>query len=123
MKGLKFFLFLQFVIFLVLAVASIVFPAQLATTGLGTNDALEAKYNGAIYLTLFTATLYAFANPVRNTAVIKALILGDAVGALVGLYAGITAASDWGHSLISIIAGLVLALGLLIYYPRGEKPA
>lgn len=125
MKSLKVVLFIQFLFFLVYAVLNILFPDWVAKAKMGPEDALSALYNGATYLALSLAAFYAFRNPVKNIAIVKVIILGDLLAALVGLYSGITHTQDttWSNALFSIIVGLVLALGLLITYPRGEKSA
>jgi hypothetical protein len=121
MRGIKVFLFISLVFVGLFGLAGVFIPDQLAAAKMGPQDAPSARYMGVTFIALAAAGWYAFRNPKKNVAVIRAFIVGFGLSALVGLYNGLTGAEEWGPALFSIIFGIILAGGLLIFTPKGEK--
>jgi hypothetical protein len=121
MRGLKVFLVISCVFFLVFGLLNLFMPAKVAEWKLGPSDAVSARHMGALFLALFVASVYAFRNPQKNVAIINTLVVGYGLSGLVGLWNGITGDETWTGVLPGIIACVVIAAGLVIFYPRGEK--
>ncbi|MDP2730964.1 MAG: hypothetical protein Q8O55_10870 [Dehalococcoidales bacterium] len=121
MRGIKVFLFISFVISVVYGLVLLFMPGQMAEIKMGPQDAPSARYMGATFIALAVLAWYAFRNPAKNVAAIRAFIVAFGLSALVGLFNGITGAEEWGLALTSVIFGVILAGGLLIFTPKGEK--
>ncbi len=121
MRGIKTFLFICFILLAAFGLAMIFMPDQLAQAKMGPQDAPSSRYFGVTFIALAGATWYAFHNPKKNVAVIRANIVGFGLSGLLGLYHGVTGAETWGNALISLVMGIVLAGGLIMYSPKGEK--
>ena len=122
MRGLKVFLFVNFLSMAVYAVADLFFPSQVRAAGLG-QDAVSAPHVAVMYLAFSGAVWYAFANPAKNVAVVRALITFLVLDTLVGLFQGMTGVVSWNIAAQNIVLPLFLAGGLIYFYPRGDKAA
>jgi peptidoglycan/LPS O-acetylase OafA/YrhL len=122
MKGLKVFLGLSCVFFLVFGLLDLFWPAKVAEWKLGPSDAIDARYLGSTFLAFFVASVYAFRSPKKNVAIVNAIIVGFGLSGLVGLWTGIAGDDTWTAVLPVIVTCVVIAAGLVIFYPRGEKP-
>ena len=121
MRVLRGFLLVFFVVTVVNAAALVFFPRMMAEAGMGPQDLPSARYMAAILLGVATANWYAFRNPLKNVAVVRALISLQGLSILVALYDGFTGAEQWTPAIGSIIFAVVFGGGMAYFYPRGEK--
>lgn len=118
MRGLKVLLFVSLVSGLAYALALVVIPRQLAEVGAGPREILWARFLVPIYLGLATANWHAFRDPVKNVAVIQALIVMWGLLALIHIYTGVTGLEEWRTGLPWLAFDAVISALLVIYYPR-----
>lgn len=123
MRGLKVFLFISFLIGVIYALLLFILPGPLADAKMGPQDVPSARYAAATYLGLATASWYAFRNPKKNIAVVRALLVIYALSTLVALLDGAAGDEEWGTALPNAIFSALLAGGLAYFHPRGEKAA
>lgn len=121
MTGLKVTLFIAFILNAVIALGYIFLPGQMASMKMAPQDVVSARYAGVTLVGLALALLYAYSNPHRNVAVVRAALVIYVLTVLVGLYHGLSGAEEWGTALVSIVVGGLLALGLALFYPMGAK--
>ncbi len=121
MRALKVILFIGFLSGVIYALLLLFFPGQLADAGYGPQDMAWAPLLVPLYLGLATANWYAFHNPRKNVAVVRALIVMWGLFPLAHLYNGAIGAEEWGIALPSLIVDAVMAALLVYFYPRGEK--
>lgn len=121
MTGLKVTLFIAFIGDVLFALGLLFFPGQMAEAKMGPQDVVSARYFGATLGGLALALLYAYRNPHKNVAIVRAALVIFALSALVGLYHGLTGQEGWGAALAAIVMGGLLALGLALFYPMGAK--
>ena len=123
MRGLRVFLFINMLFLALYGLALIFMPGQMADAKMGPQDALSSRYTGATLVAVALAASYAFRDPKKNAAIIITLIVGDILNALVGLHSGITGQAEWSNALFSFIVGGVLAILLILSYPKENKAA
>ena len=120
MKGLKVFLFLSFLYAAIFGVVALVYPA--AVEDMLGSSAPYVRTLAGIGLGFALALWYAFRDPVKNIAIVRAVIVWFGLEALLLLLASFTGDITWSTTLSGIIIDAILAIGLGIYYPR-SKPA
>ena len=120
MRGLKVFLFINFLSMALYGLADLFFPDQVRAASLG-QDPISAPHVAMMFLAFSGAVWYAFRNPAKNVAVVRALIAFLVLDSLAGIFQSMTGVVSWNSTAQNIILPVVLAGGLMYFYPRGEK--
>ena len=120
MRGLKVFLFINFLLWAIYGLVDLFFPAYLVKMNMG-QDSVSARHVAAIVIGLAIIIWYAFRNPAKYAVVVYALIILNAIDLLVGIFQSINGIELWGNSITGMILNVVLGVGLVIFRPRGEK--
>lgn len=120
MRGIKILLFVSLVSGLVYALALIVIPLQLAEVGAGPEEILWSRFLVPLYLGLATANWYAFRDPLKNVAVIQALIVMWGLLALTHIFTGATGLEEWRTGLPWLVFDAAMAALLVFFYPRNQ---
>jgi hypothetical protein len=121
MRGLKVLLFVSFVSGVGYALLLIVIPQQLAKIGAGPNELLWARFLVPLYLGLATANWHAYRDPLKNVAVIQALIVMWSLLALSHIYTGVTGLEAWKTGVPWLLFDGVMAVLLIIFYQKGKR--
>lgn len=118
MRGLKSVLFLSLLYDGIYAILALVAPNTIKDM-LGSSAPYVRVLSG-ISLGFALAIWYAFRDPQKNIAIIRALILWFGLEAVILLISSITGALAWSITLTGIIIDAVLAIGLVVFYPRSK---
>lgn len=121
MTGLRIVLLITFAVGIIEAVVMFVAPEKLSESQLGPQDIAFAHYGAATMLGLAAAAWYAYRNPIKNVAVVRALLAIYGLWAAIALYHGIVGLERWGLALWTVIPAGLLAIALAVFYPRGQK--
>lgn len=121
MGALKVLIFIFLVSSVVYGLLLVIAPVKLADAKLGPLDLASARYMGATYLGISPALWYAFRDPARNVAVVRALVSLIGLSAVVALVNGIRDDEPWMTAAPTVIFGVIYVVLLVFFSTREEK--
>ncbi len=121
MRTLKVILFLDFLGTALFGLLALLFPALMARAGLVGPDAAYTRVAATAVIGFALALWCAFRDPVKNSAIILAVIVWLSLEALLLLIGGIAGKIPWSGALPGVILDGAIAIALVVFYPRRKK--
>lgn len=121
MRGLKLFLFINFISGGIYTLLLLLLPRQLAGTLMAPQEIAWVRYLVPIYLALTIASWHAYRDPRENVAVIQALMVMWVGLVLTHLLNAAFGDEQLGTTAPLLVFDAIMAALMAYFYPRGER--